>query len=76
VIKFYKSRDESNVRKINNRFSYKWKSEILNSFIDSVYYQKDIKIVRENEIINLMSVCLAIEKSLKTKKWENVKYIN
>ena len=23
-----------------------------------------------------MSVCLAIEKSLKTKKWENVKYIN
>jgi predicted dehydrogenase len=76
VIKFYKSRDKSNVRKINNRFSYKWKSEILNSFIDSVYYKKDLKIVRENEIINLMSVCLAIEKSLKTKKWENVKYIN
>jgi predicted dehydrogenase len=76
VIKSYKSRDKSYVRKINNIFSYKWKSEILNSFIDSVYYQKDLKIVHENEIINLMSVCLAIEKSLKTKKWENVKYIN
>jgi len=23
-----------------------------------------------------MSVCFAIEKSLKTKKWEKVKYIN
>jgi hypothetical protein len=48
----------------------------LNSFIDSVYYQKDLKIVHENEIINLMSVCFAIQKSLKTKKWEKVKYIN
>ena len=76
VIKFYKSRDDSDVKKKNSKFSNKQKSEILNSFIDSVYYQKDLKIVHENEIINLMSVCFAIEKSLKTKKWERVKYIN
>jgi predicted dehydrogenase len=76
VIKFYKSRDDLNLKIVNSNFSNKHKSEILNSFIDSVYYQKDLKIVRENEIINLMSVCFAIEKSLKTKKWEKVKYIN
>jgi predicted dehydrogenase len=75
-VKFYKSRDDLNLKKQNSKFSNKQKSQILNSFIDSVYYQKDLKIVRENEIINLMSVCFAIEKSLKTKKWEKVKYIN
>ena len=75
-IKFYKSRDDLNIKNKKSKFSNKQKSEILNSFIDSVYYQKDLKIVYENEIINLMSVCFAIEKSLKTKKWEKVKYIN
>jgi predicted dehydrogenase len=76
VIKFYKSRDDLNLKNKKYKFSNKQKSGILNSFIDSVYYQKDLKIVHENEIINLMSVCFAIEKSLKTKKWEKVKYIN
>ena len=75
-IKFYKSRDDLNLKSKKSNFSNKHKSEILNSFIDSVYYQKDFKIVHENEIINLMSVCLAIEKSIKTKKWEKVEYIN
>jgi predicted dehydrogenase len=75
-IKFYESRDDLNLKKKKSKFSNKKKSEILNSFIDSVYHQKDLKIVHENEIINLMSVCFAIEKSLKSKKWEKVKYIN
>jgi hypothetical protein len=75
-IKFYKTRDDLNLKKKKSRFSNKQKSEILNSFIDSVYYQKNLKIVHENEIINLMSVCFAVEKSLKTKKWEKVEYIN
>ena len=39
-------------------------------------HKKNFKIVNENEIINLMSVCFAVEKSLKTKKWEKVEYIN
>jgi predicted dehydrogenase len=76
VVKFYNSRNDLKGNKINYKFSNEQKSEILNSFIDSVYYKKNLKIVHENEIINLMSVCLAIEKSLKTKKWEKVKYIN
>jgi predicted dehydrogenase len=76
VIKSYKSRDDLNVKNLNSKFSNKQKAKILNSFIDSVYYKKDLKIVRESEVIDLMSVCLAIEKSLKTKKWEKVQYIN
>jgi predicted dehydrogenase len=76
VVKLYNSRNDLKGKKINYKFSNDQKSEILNSFIDSVYYQKDLKIVHENEIINLMSVCLAVEKSLKTKKWEKVKYTN
>ena len=76
VTKFYKSRDHLNLKNKKFKFSNKQKSQILNSFIDSVYYQKDLKIVHENEIINLMSVCFAIEKSLRTKKWEKIKYIN
>jgi len=76
AIKFYKSRDDFNLKKRNSIFSNNQKSKILNSFIDSVYYQKNFKIVNENEIINLMSVCFAVEKSLKTKKWEKVEYIN
>jgi predicted dehydrogenase len=76
LIKFYKSRDDLNIKNKYSEFSNKQKSKILNSFIDSVYQKKDLKIVHENEIINLMSVCFAIEKSLKTKKWEKVKYIN
>jgi predicted dehydrogenase len=75
-IKFYKSRDDLNIKNKKSKFFNKQKSEILDSFIDSVYYQKNLKIVHEKEIINLMSVCFAIEKSLKTKKWEKVKYIN
>jgi predicted dehydrogenase len=76
VVKLYNSRNDLKGKKINYKFSNNQKSKILNSFIDSVYYQKDLKIVHENEIINLMSVCLAVEKSLKTKKWEKVKYTN
>lgn len=74
-IKYYKSRDNFNAKKKLSRFYDKHKSEILNSFIDSVYYQKDDKIVCEKEIFDLMCVCFAIEKSLKTKKWEKIKYI-
>ena len=39
VTKFYKSRDDLNLKKVNSNFLNKQKSEILNSFVDSVYYQ-------------------------------------
>ena len=74
-IKYYKSRENSNFEKIRSRFSNKKKSGVLVSFINSVYYKNDLNIIHKKEIIDLMSVCLAMEKSLRTKKWEKVQYI-
>jgi predicted dehydrogenase len=74
VVKNYKSRENLNAKTIHSKFTNKQKSQVLKSFIDSIYYKKDLKIVHEKEIINLMSVCFAIEKSLETKKWEKVEY--
>ena len=73
--KYYKNRENLNIKKTKSNYSDKQKSQILKSFIDSVYYKKNLKIVREKEIIDLMSVCFSIENSIKTKKWEKVKYI-
>ena len=73
-VKYYKSRENLNPVKIHSKFNSRQKSQVLRSFIDSIYYKKDLKVVHEKEIINLMSVCFAIEKSLKTKKWEKVEY--
>ena len=73
-VKYYKSRENLNPEKIYSKFNNRQKSQVLRSFIDSIYYKKDLKVVHEKEIINLMSVCFAIEKSLKTKKWEKVEY--
>ena len=73
--KFFNSRNFSKFKKKKFSYSNKQKSEVLNSFIGSIYYKKKNNIITEKEIIDLMSVCLSIEKSLKTKKWEKVKYI-
>ena len=73
--KFFNSRNSSKFKKKKFSYSNKQKSEVLNSFIGSIYYKKKNNIITEKEIIDLMSVCLSIEKSLKTKKWEKVKYI-
>ena len=74
--KYYNSRKNTNSKKMKSKYPNKNKSGLLKSFIDSVYFKKDLKIISENEILDLMSVCLTIEKSLKTNKWEKVKYIN
>ena len=74
-VKYFKSRKLKNIKKINSHYSNNQKAQLLKSFIKNIYSQKKTKIVSEKEVINLMSVCLTIEKSLKTKKWEKVKYI-
>lgn len=74
--KYIKSRKSEDDKFMNCSYSNVQKSEVLKSFIKSVYYKKNKNIVSQKEIINLMSVCFAIEKSLKTKKWEKVNYKN
>lgn len=55
-----------------NLFTYD-KSKTLNDFIISIVKNKKINISKKN-ILDVMSVSIAIEKSLKTKKWEKVNY--
>ena len=74
--KYIKSRKPVKDKFINCNYSDIQKSKVLKSFIKSVYHKKNKNIVSQKEIINLMSVCFAIEKSLKTKKWEKVNYKN
>jgi predicted dehydrogenase len=74
--KYYKSRSDMNLEKINKKYLKSQKSELLKSFIDNIFYKKKKAIVSERQIIDLMSVCLAIEKSLKTRRREKVKYAN
>ena len=75
-VKYYRSRVSTKYEKFRSSYSNVQKSQLLRSFIDSVYFKRDLKIIKEREVIDLMCVCLSIEKSLKTKKWEKVKYIN
>lgn len=49
------------------------KSKNLNDFIMNIVNKKKINIDKKN-IFDVMSVSIAIEKSLKTKKWQKVNY--
>ena len=49
------------------------KSFILKSFIKSIIYNKK-PVVTKDDILRTMAVSLAVEKSVKSKKWEKVIY--
>ena len=72
---FYKSRNKFvKPRKINFKIEKDYKGKILESFISYVKHGSKKPIILKQDALNSMSVCLAIDKSLKTKKWETVKY--
>tara|TARA_B100001964_G_C14137671_1_gene555930 strand:- start:169 stop:1185 length:1017 start_codon:yes stop_codon:yes gene_type:complete len=72
---FYKSRNKFvKPRKINFKIKKDYKGKILESFISYVKHGSKKPIILKQDALNSMSVCLAIDKSLKTKKWETVKY--
>ena len=60
-------------RKIKFNYLNKNKSLVLNSFINSIIYNKKAA-VSKIETLNVIAVSIAIHKSLKTKKWEKIKY--
>jgi predicted dehydrogenase len=69
-----KSREVSNkVFKINNNYLDKNKKKILESFIHSLVSKKK-PIVSQSDVINSMAISLAIDKSVKSNKWEKIKY--
>ena len=52
---------------------YNEKREVLNSFINKIQKNKNCLVERE-DIFSSIRIGLAIEKSLKTKKWEKVNF--
>jgi predicted dehydrogenase len=71
---FYRSRNKSiKPRKINFKKNKNYKGKVLESFIRNVKHGSK-PIISKKETLNAMSVCFAIDKSIKTKKWEMVKY--
>ena len=58
-------------KKIKFKAKFNEKKAVLNSFIEKILNNKNCLVDRE-VIFKSVSVGLAIEKSLKTKKWENV----
>lgn len=72
----YSYRDASKNKKIfkfnRNLLTYN-KSKNLNDFVMNIVKNKKINISKKN-IFDVMSVSIAIEKSLKTKEWEKVNY--
>jgi len=50
-----------------------YKQKILDSFINSIVLKKKFRLILKKDIFASMSTCLAIDKSLKTKKKEIVK---
>lgn len=69
---FDKNKEKYSKRLIN--FKKKDKKIILDKFLNSIINNKKFQMPAQNEIIDVMSVALSIEKSLKSKKWEKVKY--
>ena len=58
---------------INRKYLNKNKSFILKSFIKSIIYNKKPAVTKD-DILRTMAVSLAVEKSVKSKKWEKVIY--
>ena len=72
---FYKSRNKYvEPRKINFKIKKNYKSKILESFISHIKHGTKKPIILKQDALNTMSVCMAIDKSIKTKRWEIVKY--
>lgn len=68
------SREMNNkIIKINNNYLNKNKKKILDSFIDSLVSKKK-PLVSQNDVFSSMAISLAIDKSIKSNKWENIKY--
>ena len=72
----YNERENANNKlEIKHTFDNKMKLNILKSFISSII-DNTTPDVTGKEVIDVMSISLAIEKSLYSKKWEKVNYLD
>ena len=73
-IELFKSRKKkSKSKNIKYKIDSKYKDKILNSFIESIFKKNKNFNIKLSDVFASMASCLAIDKSLKTQKWEKVK---
>lgn len=70
---FKERENENNKEVFDNKFDNSKKANVLKSFILSIIENQKPDVTAQ-EVIDIMSISLAIEKSLTSKKWEPVKY--
>lgn len=72
-IKLFKSRSKkATSSSIKYKNSKNYKEELLNNFIKCILENKKNKNPSLQDIYSSMSTCFAIEKSIKSKKWEKI----
>ena len=63
---------KNKVSLFKKKYPNKEKSLILTSFINSLVNKNKKPLITQKQILKLMHICLFIEKSLETKKWQKI----
>ena len=71
--KIFSSRKKSRFKKLNINYKKDEKTKVLESFIDSIIFKKK-PLVSKEDALDVMAISLTLEKSIKTGRWEKVKY--
>ena len=72
---FYNSRKKNfKVKKIKTFNKKNYKDKVLESFVSFIKTGFKKPLIEKKNVFNSMAVCLTIDKSLISKKWEKVKY--
>ncbi len=71
--KIFTSRKTGKFSKLNINYKNIAKSEILKSFVDAIVFKKK-PLVTKIDVLETIAISLAIEKSIKERKWVKVKY--
>ncbi len=62
------------IKKFSNEYPNYKKKKILENFLDIVINKKKNGLLNSKDVMNSMAVSIAIDKSIKTKKWEKIIY--
>ena len=71
---YFKRGDENEKREINLTFDKLNKINVLKNFISSILDKKNPDISKK-EVLDVMAISLAVEKSLVSNKWEKIKFV-
>lgn len=75
---FWTTDSDPNVAPQDDLFDYpakNYRGEVVKSFLDSVYYKKDLSLVTERDIFDSMSICFAAQKATENQLLEQIEYL-